>query len=463
MNIRNFFDRLLGRTAEVRQRSALWDAAGGGNRLAGWNAPPAAVNAWVDNPLLVRARSEGEYRNNPLARRIVDCLANAAWGASALNPQFRDKTTQAAWQAWTRDPDASGRMDWTGLGALVLETIIKSGEAFVRFVLDEESGGVPLRLQVLGPEFLDTSRADSVTYAGIRYRGLRPEGYWLFKQNPALSGADLNSVFVPATDCLHIFRPVAPGAQRGQSWLAPVLLPLRELSEYLESALIKSKIAALFAGFVRTSDGSNPLTTTPTGTPTLEPGSMCRLQPGEEVEFAQPPGIEDQFDPFVKTQLRRIAAGAGVPYELLSTDLSQVTFASGRAGLLEFRRTVEAIQYGLLVPQFCEPVVRRWAALARALGVIGGDAEVARWIGPVVQMLDQRAEVLADIQRVRAGFCSRSEIVAQAGWRVEDIDAEIAGDNARADRLGLVLDSDPRRTTLQGQGQEQPAAAQEEQ
>jgi len=461
MNIRNFFDRLLGRTAEVRQRSVLWDAARSGSRLANWAAPAIMPNAQWDNPLWVRGRAEGEYRNNPLARRIVDCLANAAWGASALNPQFRDKTTQAAWQAWTRDPDASGRMDWTGLGALVLETIIKSGEAFVRFVLDEESGGVPLRLQVLGPEFLDTSRADATTYAGIRYRGLRPEGYWLFKQNPA-SGADLTSVFVPAADCLHIFRPVAPGAQRGQSWLAPVLLPLRELNEYLESGLVKAKIAALFTGFVRTSDGSNPLTTTtPTGTPTLEPGSMCRLQPGEEVEFAQPPGIEDQFDPFVKTQLRRIAAGAGVPYELLSTDLSQVTFASGRAGLLEFRRTVEAIQYGLLVPQFCEPVVRRWAALARALGVIGGDAEVARWIGPVVQMLDQRAEVLADIQRVRAGFCSRSEIVAQAGWRVEDIDAEIAADNARADALGNVYDSDPRRTTLQGQ--EQPAAAQEEQ
>ena len=84
---------------------------------------------------------------------------------------------------------------------------------------------------------------------------------------------------------------------------------------------------------------------------------------------------------------------------------------------------------------------------------------VSRWIGPVVQALDPRAEVLADIQRVRAGFCSRSEIVAQSGWRVEDIDAEIAADNARADALGNVYDSDPRRTTLQGQ--EQPAAAQE--
>jgi len=37
--------------------------------------------------------------------------------------------------------------------------------------------------------------------------------------------------------------------------------------------------------------------------------------------------------------------------------------------------------------------------------------------------------------------------------------AEIAQDNARADRLGNVYDSDPRHTTLQGQ--EQQAAEQE--
>jgi lambda family phage portal protein len=461
MNIRGLFNRLLRRADEVRPSWPLWDAAGGGNRLTNWNASAITPNAQWDNPLWIRGRAEGEYRNNPLARRVVDCLVNAAWGASALNPQFRDKATQAPWSLWGRNVDVSGRLDWTAVGALILQTVVVSGECFVRLVLDEEPGAVPLRLQILGPEFLDASRVDATTYAGIRYRGLRPEGYWLFQQNPALAGTDLHSVFVPATDCLHIFRPVAPGAQRGQSWLAPVLLPLRELNEYLESGLIKAKIAALFTGFVRTPDGSNPLTTTPTTTPTLEPGSMCRLQPGEEIEFAQPPGIEDQFDPFVKTQMRRVAAGMGIPYELLSTDLSQVTFASGRAGLLEFRRTVETIQYGLLVPQFCEPVVRRWAALARALGVIEGDAEVSRWIGPVVQMLDQRAEVLADIQRVRAGFCSRSEIVAQSGWRVEDVDAEIAADNARADRLGNVYDSDPRRTTLQGQ--EQPTAAPEAQ
>lgn len=180
---------------------------------------------------------------------------------------------------------------------------------------------------------------------------------------------------------------------------------------------------------------------------------MVRLQPGEEVEFSKPPEITD-LDAFARAQPRRIAAGMGVPYETISGDLSQVTFASGRHGLLEFKRTTEAIQYGLLVPQFCEPVMRRWARLAVALGVIEREPGRVRWIGPTPEMLDPRMETLAMVNRIRAGLMSRSEAVLQMGWRAEDVDREIAEDNRRADALGLTYDSDPRKTTAQGQSQQ---------
>jgi capsid protein len=139
-----------------------------------------------------------------------------------------------------------------------------------------------------------------------------------------------------------------------------------------------------------------------------------------------------------------------VPYEILSGDLSAVTFASGRHGLLEWRRHIEAIQHALMVPQFCAPVLARWMQMATALGVIPAPAK-ARWIGPQVGMLDENAETTATIKKIRAGLTSRAEAVSATGWNIEDIDAELAADNARADRLGLVLDSDPRRVAQQGQ------------
>jgi lambda family phage portal protein len=442
-------------------RGVQWAAASPVSRLKDWSPAPGAANSPWSNPSILRARAQHEFANNPLARRAVDALTNACWGGSGVTPMFTDRGIQRLWEGWTRGCDASGRLDWVGLGAAILQTVLVSGECFVVLRMDESAAGVPLTLQVLGPEFLDESRIDERTLAGIRYEGLRPAGYWLFKQNPTLSGANLESVHLPASECLHVYRPLGPGAQRGQSRLAPVLIALRELDEYLQAALVRSKTGALFAGFVRTADGGNPLSQNG-AVPGLEPGSMVKLQPGEDIEFSEPPAIETAFDPFVRTQMRRIAAGLGIPYELLSGDLSQVTFASGRAGLLEFRRTVEAVQYGLLVPLFCEPVLRRWADLARLVGVLPPDADttVRRWVAPEVEMLDRRAEVLTDLLRVRAGFASRSEIVGRTGWRSEDVDAEISRDNARADSLGLTFDSDPRKTTQQGQPT--PAAAEKE-
>jgi len=433
-------------------RSVQWDAARPVSRLADWAPQPGSPNSPWSNPAVLRARAQHEYANNPLARRAVDALVNAAWGGSGITPLFRDRTVQALWERWSRSCDASGRLDWVGLGAQILTSVIVAGEAFVILRVDEAAPGVPLTLQVLEPEYLDESKVDASTIGGIRYAGLRPAGYWLFRQTPTLTGATLESVFVPAAECLHVYRPLLPGATRGQSWLAPALISLRELDEFLQAALVRGKIAALFAGFVRSAEGGNPLSQAG-AVPALEPGSMVRLQPGEDIAFSEPPPIETAFDPFVRTQMRRIAAGLGVPYELLSGDLSQVTFASGRAGLLEFRRTIESIQYTVVVALLCQPTLRRWSELARAVGVLPADAdtEVRRWIAPELEMLDRRAEVLTDILRIRAGFASRSEIIGRTGWRVEDVDAEIAADNARADALGLVFDSDARRRTQQGQ------------
>ena len=45
---------------------------------------------------------------------------------------------------------------------------------------------------------------------------------------------------------------------------------------------------------------------------------------------------------------------------------------------------------------------------------------------------------------MRAGLLSRSEAISSFGYDAEDIDREIAADNARADALGLVFESDPR-------------------
>lgn len=455
MNIRGLFNRLLRRADEVRPSWPLWDAAGGGNRLANWAAPSTAFASTIPAPM-VRDRARDAYRNNPWARRAVDSLAVGVVGAG-IKPQARGdgglkRRVQAEWLKWTDEADAAGRYDLYGLQQAALRTMLIDGEAIVRMVL-APGRRVPLQLQLLPGEYLDSSRVDGQTLNGIEYdAGGRRVAYWLFRKHPA-GAPDMESVRVPAEQVIHLYVPIQPGVERGVSWLAPALVPLRELQEFVEAALVRQKIASLFCGYVQTADGSNPLGQM-NAVPTLEPGSMVRLQPGEAVEFSEPPDVGQTYDSFVRQQLRAIASALNLPYEILSGDVSQVTFASGRHALLEYRRQVESIQHHVVVHQLCRPVWDAWVRLAGAAGVLPeGDYSGVRWIAPQVSMLDQRMEVQSVVQQIRAGLLSRSEAVSMAGWDAEQIDEEIAADNVRADRLGNVYDSDPRRTTLQGQEQ----------
>jgi capsid protein len=57
----------------------------------------------------------------------------------------------------------------------------------------------------------------------------------------------------------------------------------------------------------------------------------------------------------------------------------------------------------------------------------------------------------AEVVAVRAGFKPRSAVINDMGYDEEDVDRRVAADNSRADSLGLTFDSDPRKTTGNGQ------------
>lgn len=442
-------DRVLGYFGFVR--SPFYHGAAAGGVWTNYRAPMIAPNGWVGYSPIMGARSQAEARNNAVATKAIEAIVGAVIGGSGIVPQWRaDADAAMAWRAFMATCDLDGRLDWIGILGLVLRTVVIEGEVFILLSVDRGT----LKLQVLGQEFLDTSKVNGTTAAGIEFEGPRRTGYWLYERNPSEPGASLRSVRVDAADCLHIFKPQRPGAQRGASWLAPVLLALKELDEYLQASLVRAHVASQFVGYWKSNRPTAP--GAPPPIPTMAPGSMVELRPDEEVEFTEPPDAGTTFDPFVKSMLRRIAAGLGIPYEILSGDHSSVTFASGRHGLIEWQRQIESIVYSILVPQLCIPIYRRWVALSRATGAIGDEPPEPRWIAPRLEMLDAGAEVRAQIAAIRGGLTSRREAVSVLGWNAEEIDREIAADNGRADSLGLILDSDPRKTAAQGQIQQDP-------
>ena len=478
-----FFKTLLRRLFGGNSTSATYDGVGGGRRSIAWSVGnPGAVAALLYTQSDLRAKSRDLVRRNAWANSALESYVANAIG-TGIKPQsmVQDATTreaiQSLWRDWCVDADAAGLTDFYGLQALACRAMLEGGEAIVRLRYRRPEDGltVGLQLQVLEPEHLPVTLNTvapngNVIRAGIEFDALgRRVAYHLYRSHPEdgilapMSGnGGLATVRVDAAEVIHLFRPLRPGQIRGEPWLARALVKLNELDQYDDAELVRKKTAAMFAGFVtRLSPEDNLLgegsaNADGVALAGLEPGTMQILEPGEDIKFSSPADVGGSYAEFLRMQFRAVAAAMGITYEQLTGDLTQVNYSSIRAGLLEFRRRVEALQHGVIVHQLCRPIWQAWMAqvvLEGALTLPGfarGDATQQRaflavkWIPQGWQWVDPLKEADAMKAAIRSGLMSRSEAISANGYDAEDVDREIAADNARADELGLVFDSDPR-------------------
>ena len=377
------------------------------------------------------------------------------------------ETLQALWLRWTDHADAGDLADFYGLQSMAVRAMIESGESFARLrVSPEADSSVPLSIELLDREQVPTDLHREIgggarIRAGIEFdsAGHRVAYRVLsFRPGDPLGPLRMAPLRVPAADCLHLFKPLAAGQLRGITWLAPVLLRLHELDQFEDASLVKAKVAALFTGFITDPDGTvgglSGNNNSGVLTVGMEPGSLIPLPPGADIRFSTPTE-HDSYAPFVKNHLRAVAAGMGLPYELVSGDLEGVTYSSIRAGLIEFRRRVEQLQHNIVVYQFCRPVWERFVRLA----VLAGDLPAhdfdkntaaylgCQWLPPKFDYVDPKKDVEAEILAIDAGLKSRTQAISERGYDAENIDAEIAADKERADALGLCFES--RRTAQQ--------------
>ena len=140
-----------------------------------------------------------------------------------------------------------------------------------------------------------------------------------------------------------------------------------------------------------------------------------------------------------------MAAGIGLTYEQLTGDYSHVSYSSARAATLEFRRFCEGVQHHVMVFQFCRPIwteFLRWQVLtgtvpASAFADATRGLQSAKWLPPSWPWVDPMKDAKAAILEMDANLRSRSEVIAERGYDAEEVDAEIAADRSRADRLGI--------------------------
>jgi len=453
-------------SARMSMRAAerfAYEGARSTRRTAGWIAHDTGPNAEISGAASkLRARSRDLVRNNAYASRAVAAITQNSVGTGII-ARTQQQGAASMWKRWGEICDADGVLDFYGLQALVARTVVESGECLVRFRPRRPEDGInpPLQLQALEPDYLDSSKTGPTdtgySIQGIQYDLIgRRIGYWLYDRHPGeastLIGSTLQaSSFVPADQVLHIYRKDRPGQERGVPWLAPVIMRMRDLDDYEEAELVRKKIEACFAAFILGGDPGRTLGTSQMQgsqrIETFEPGMIAYLGDGEDVRFATPQPSAGYPD-YVRHQLRSIAAGLGVPYEVLTGDLSQTNYSSIRAGMLEFRRMIDQFRWQILIPQFCQPVWDRVMSLA------GIEASVS-WTPPKWEWVDPAKEAAAVQTNIRNGLTTLREAISEMGYDPDEQLAEIAATNEALDKLGIILDCDPRRVTATGAQQKE--------
>jgi lambda family phage portal protein len=454
---KRFFQRLSGERQHLVRSAA--DLARERRDIGLWNNPVPDYSRVAPSPML---RNHARYlvANNAVAARAAQAFVDNVIGPGiTLLPKIRDGALKSIllgrWNRWSDTAVADALLNWYGQQALAARTMFIDGEVFVRMLT---SGDGALRLQLLPAEFIDTTITRDNVIAGIEFEGSRRSAFYMYEWHPAQPGRLPRSIRIPASEMLHIFRSKTPGQLRGVTELLAILGRLNDMDQFDRATIVKQKTGALLTAFI-TTPNENPLGAARAEdgawTASLEPGTVQRLSPGESMEFSDPPETAGYSD-FAKTQLRLIASGLGLPYNVVSGDLSDTSYSSARVGLIEFRKYIDALQWQF-IHMFCRPVFQRWVELEVLRGTLppldGGVQEYMEnvsWAPPAMQMTDPQREIDALVRGIRAGLMSREMAVASLGFDLAEVDAQIAAGNMAADAAGIVLDSDPRRVTQQG-------------
>lgn len=453
---------LAQRRAELDRRIALatHQAAKLDRLTRDWKARVLSADAAVIPDLKVlHARARALVRDDPYAASAVRAFRRNVVGAGIRAAPARksadgvlddawNRGVSELWEAWSKDPsavDAEGRRTFAEIQRWCVDELVQVGEALVVRCYKARSDGLPgLMLQCVEAEQLDMDlvewkEGDGPTrqvrggveideYGRAVAYHLKPETF------PGLTIVDRKSIRKPAEDVIHVMEPGRARQTRGTGRFTSVMLKLRDLGQYDYAQLTAARAEACIGIVVETPTTDASFGgTNPDGSPgadelTLLPLTTMRTQPGEKITPFAPTRPGGTYEPFIRAQLKAVAAGLGISYEQIARDFTNGTYSSQRQAMLEDRREFKVMQE-LLIAQLCQPVYDDFVRDAALKKLVQFDAnEYATrvvsfrrvlWMPDGWQWIDPEKEANADKAALDSGFVTLEELALERGrdWR----------------------------------------------
>lgn len=515
MFLKNFLEKINSHTALEKQKAKMkleylkkvqnsGYSEGGASRrknsLKGFRAESYSPLEDIDVNLdLLRQRSRTLFMTSPIAASAIKLNRTNIIGAGLrLKCRIDSKTlglTQQQAEKWERNTerefamwanskycDTLGLNDFYELQSIALVSWLLNGDCFVLIDYEKPTSYMPYTLRL---HLIEGDRISNPQSSG---------GYVSFNQkaengNRIRNGIEIDSkgkvvayyicntyqngsiyakkewIRVKAVgektglpNVLHIMEAERPEQYRGVPYLAPIIVMLRQLTQYTEAELTAAIVNGIFSVFITTSygnesidfDGSieeNQKIYDTSGDYQLGAGMINYLAPGEDVKMADATRPNVHFETFASAMCKYMGAALEIPYEVLIKSFNN-NYSASRAALLELWKYIK-MRRSWFVNDFCQPIYELFLTEAVANGRIYApgffnDPAVkyawanAEWNGPAQGQLDPVKEATAAKIRVEQGFSTRErETVEINGGDFEGNVNQAKMENEKMEKSGL--------------------------
>ena len=413
------------------------------------------------------ARSCEQCQNNPYAVKYLELLNSNVIGPMGMKLQAKARDTngqldiqanealESAWEHWqlSTDCDVTGRLNFPQMQRLILQTVAREGNIFIKIVSTPQK----FYLQLIDPRRLDFTNNKKLPNGNFIRFGIefnkygKVIAYHIKNADDTALDMSTKTERIPASEIIHPYRMLYVGQKLGLPWFSSVLEKMYMLSGYEEAAVANARAGACQMGFLRNTD---PDVDTESDKDDIhidaQPAAFTELPPGYVVDKFDPNYPSNEFDPFVKANLRSVSAGLNVGYNTLGNDLTSVNYSSLRQGALDERDSWTCLQEWFKT-EVMYPVYFSW--LKHSL--LAGKIQVGRGVLPAEKLekyknvsfrarrwawVDPVKDVSSATASVSNGFRSRSDVIREQGRDPEEVWTEIAKENEFLIKNGLAVE-----------------------
>ena len=368
-------------------------------------------------------------RDNPLYRGIIGrCVSYVIGGGYELQARTPSPEINALietkWDEFWASPEIRDTLSGRRLESLIFQELLTTGDAFVLFVVDDDG---ETKLQLFESEQCVPVSRNKDNGVLLNQYG-RPLQYNLlgYDSNGRVPYSGKN--LCDAKNVLHMYDLERLSSSRGVPVLQSSFAMLHRINAICDAeASARQMLAHMTLAITRDNPdygGYDEVHRDESGNRVIDIdyATLIHLAPGETIANLDRNIPGGDFEQSMRLFLRMVGLPLGLPLEIVLLDWTQSNYSQSRAVLQQAFQTFGEWQR-LQKDRFLSSVYARKVSEWIAAGIIPDTADVYlhEWIAPTFPWIDEKKEIEAQREKVRAGVMSQSEVCKMRQVELEDV------------------------------------------